>query len=377
MMKTEESTALVPRQTGALAIIGTQLRLKKKILDTHRLATTFDEFHVPRDGSLYDAVERVKPGGTIRIAAGEYRIDRVIHINKPLSIIGEGKEQSVLVSSLGEHYLKVKHDGYFAISHITFKSQDLFAGMVYVACGEIQIEHNDFVGGYKVKCNKGRKNAIPPQEPKAPQHYDDIGGALIVKGGTKGNISNNVFSQNHDGLRLEGESKLTAIGNIARNNRNNGIQILDSAAANIHRNTCENNGCDGIFFGGESVGIAEGNVCRKNKRIGITICGNASPTLLQNTCESNDHHGIHYQNDATGTAEGNVCRKNKDVGITIFGNASPTLLQNTCESNDQQGIYYQGNANGTAEGNVCRVNGQGGIAVLQSANPNLINNIEE
>lgn len=71
MMKNDESSALVVRQSGALAIIGTQLRLKKKILDAHRLATTPDEFHVPRDGSLYDAVERIRPGGTIRIAAGE------------------------------------------------------------------------------------------------------------------------------------------------------------------------------------------------------------------------------------------------------------------------------------------------------------------
>lgn len=65
-MAIDESKTLVPQQTGALAIIGKQLRLKKKILSAREIVATVEEFHVDAAG--------VQPNGFFNCADLEIKI---------------------------------------------------------------------------------------------------------------------------------------------------------------------------------------------------------------------------------------------------------------------------------------------------------------
>ena len=74
-----DSKALVPYQRGIVASVGRQLAITEKLLPTGWfLQHGFDVFCVPRDGSIEDAVEKVRPGGTIRIAKGQYVVEQGI-----------------------------------------------------------------------------------------------------------------------------------------------------------------------------------------------------------------------------------------------------------------------------------------------------------
>ena len=390
-MKTEESTALAIRQTGALAIIGTQLRLKKKILDAHRLATLVDEFHVPQDGSLFDAVERVRPGGIIQIATGEFRIDKAIHITKPLSIVGEGKEHTFLVSNLSEYCLNVLHDGYFEFKKISIRSDDaLHGGMIAVNCGELLIEQNVFFGTYD------NETLFEENENRNPVESC----ALSIDGKTLGNIRGNSFIQNIDGLNLKGASwaNITdnffannkrhgigymgsatgiAAGNTCRGNTFDGIRVTDEAYPKLLKNMCENNESAGISYVGSAAGIAEGNICRGNNNSGILLCEESSPKLLGNICEDNRVIGIGYMGNSSGSAESNTCTGNIHVGIAVKDKSSPDLMRNVCDENEQAGITFLGSASGTAQGNYCRGNNMLGILVGDNASPTLKSNICE
>lgn len=424
-MKTEDIvTSLVPQQHRTLTIIGKQLRFNKKIQAAWGVAVTADEFHVPRDGSLYDAVERVRPGGTIRIAAGEYRIDRVIHINKPLSIIGEGKELTVLVSSLEEHYVKVQHDGYFAVSHITLKSEDQFAEMLDVSCLKVGVNDCDFIGDFVYE-TETFTGAIPNKY-SGLNIYHTSNGALSVRGETSGCINGCVFSRSINGLRLHEKTTVSVIDNIACDNRISGIMLADHSAPTLKGNLCERNGhcyrywyssgdCaekefayfgSGISITGNASGEVTENILRANfNRFNILLCDAAAPYLFRNCCEGgglvycdattgtaeendcnyirvsgnasphllrNRVSEIRYGFNATGTAEENVCNGNSCCGIFVSKNASPRLLRNLCEGKTY-GIQYFDNATGTAEENVCRKN-KYGISLGENATPLLLNN---
>lgn len=411
-MKTDEGKALVPQQTGALAIIGKQIQLTNKILNAHRLAIVAEEFHVPRDGSLYDAVERVRPGGTIRIAAGEYRIDRVIHINKPLSIIGDGREKAVLVSDLEEHYLNIEHDGYFALKQVMLKSECRFyGGMLAVDCRDVSIEQCDFIG---------INDFIDSEEldfEMASKRYVEKGNAVKIKGKTSGNLLCNRIANNLYGIRLQGTTTIRITKNTIENNFYDGISYTDSATGTAEGNICSRNGTSGICVSSfialrdefpillnntceenmtgikintSATGIAEGNVCRGNKSYGIST-SNGAINLLNNICENNkcgigfvgsgrcdaETNEIWFFGEVAGTAEGNICSGNIETGICVSHNASPSILRNTCEEN-KWGIAFVDFATGTVEENTCRRNTETGICVSSRvASLNLLRNMCE
>jgi len=386
-MKTEDNNVPVPKQAGALSIIDKQLQLKNRILDTHRNATAVDEFHVPRDGSLYEAVERLRPSGTIWVESGTYQIDKVLHITKPLSIVGVGEERALLTSKLEEHYLNVRHDGCFEFKKMTMKSEDPLHGRILsVDCGKLLVEQNVFIGMFEGKTelvNNEKRNwescALLIDGKTSGSIRDNLLShninGLVLKGATEiGIINNNCENDMHTGVRYEGTATGVAEGNICMNNNLNGIWVKENASPSILRNTCESNG-NGIQYSGGAIGTTEENICRKNIDCGICVSDNSAPILQKNICEDNDI-GTLYSDSATGIAVGNVYGKNKRVGIYVRENASPSILKNTCIGSDY-GILYSKCATGTAESNICRENKQSGILVTDNASPSLLGNICE
>lgn len=345
------------------------------------------EFHVPWDGSIYDAVKKIESGGTIKIASGEYRIDRMIHITKPLSIIGEGKESTVLVSGISGHYLTVCHDGYFELKNVTLKSENHSSREILaVSCGELLIEQNVFLGigdeeiqfNGNDKRNWGDNFAISVDNKtygtiKENLFTQNICG-LVLKGASEVNVINNSFEFiDCDGVYYLGTASGTAEGNIFKKNGSSGITVNENASPKLLCNVCEENMENGISYSGSATGIAENNTCKGNKNSGIRAEMNASPRILSNICEDN-LNGIDYWGYASGTIENNICNGNKEFGIVICQSASPNLLRNNCENNESSGISYLGAATGTVQENTCRGNKSLGIRVCHSADPYILNN---
>ncbi len=94
---TDKDKSLVPIQRDLVASLDRQLTLTEKLLTTTRSAQgLLDVFCVPKDGTIEDAVNKVRPGGTIKIAKSEYFIEQGIFVDKPLRIEGEGMEETTV-----------------------------------------------------------------------------------------------------------------------------------------------------------------------------------------------------------------------------------------------------------------------------------------
>ncbi|QLQ06568.1 MAG: right-handed parallel beta-helix repeat-containing protein [Anaerolineae bacterium] len=65
-------------------------------------------------------------------------------------------------------------------------------------------------------------------------------------------------------------------------------------------------------------GTAIGNICKANKDNGIWIRSAARPAVNQNTCQDNGRDGIQYTEGAEGEATGNICSGNAKHGISYL-----------------------------------------------------------
>jgi parallel beta-helix repeat protein len=219
---------------------------------------------------------------------------------------------------------------------------------------------------------------------------------VTIQGNFLGAAANNSASlpNKNDGILIDGSSRSTVVGgviplgNVSAGNRNNGIEVADTASGFITFNTfggllafkgAAPNGNDGLLItstgGGQTVRT---NVFSGNTNNGIEIGGNASGIVVDPNIVGLNTRGNGPLNNGgngllvTGTAHGNV----------IGGTTNSVIPQNTFSSNGGYGIAIMGKAHdnivrnsdvGTdVAGTHAEANALGGIFVGGSANNDVI-----
>lgn len=216
--------------------------------------------------SLEEAVQKASPGATLYLRPGRYRLTNPLLIDRPLTLTGEGPDQTH-VSGDGEGYvMKFAGGGLCGLSRLTVRHEGArWADCVLVSRGEVLFSHCQFAGAKRdLVGNRG-------------------GEGVLLYGAVKGLVE-------------ECE---------ASDNEFVGLSVRDQAHPTI-----------------------QGNTCTRNKEVGIIVADNAQPTLEGNTCQENKAAGIVYSNNAAGTARNNNCTGNGMVGIVVAYDAHPTLEGN-------------------------------------------------
>lgn len=334
-------------------------------------------------GSLESAVREAPAGAVLRLRAGEHRLSCPLEIDKSLSLIGEGRDETRVLSDNGSYAVKFVDgdqllvipthvaefvgDGPFVVHDLSFEYQgSRWAHVVEVGGGEIDIRRCCFIGGVGGFWDEEGKRG---------------GSGLRLGGRTRGLVADCEALRNGlDGISIADQAQPTLEANTCQENKWSGISYSGNSSGTARQNTCSGNGGligrlgSGIFISGWAQPTLQANSCQQSM-YGIHINGQAQPTLESNTCRENESTGISYSDSATGTARHNVCSANEYDGISIGDQAQPTLENNTCQENKRCGIYYSGSAAGTARDNVCSGNEEHGIIVFEQAQPILEANI--
>ncbi len=280
------------------------------------------------------AVAAIAPGGTIRLAAGDYVLARPLDIDKPLTLVGAGMELTEIRSAASGYVVSYEGTGRFAADGITFRhTGDQPADVVWIVDGEVRFTRCRFTGAVWA---------------------DDVAvrAGLRMSGSTTGRVEQCEATGNDvNGFRLEDNANVTLRNNIAAENVEIGINFRDS-----------------------SQGSAEGNTCRNNGLAGLGASGNATPTFVDNIITDNDQLGIGYWGSATGIARGNRVTGSGLHGIAVNDNAAPLIESNIVTDNEQDGLIYRDNAGGEARENEFLRNGLHGIDVTDDANVTLVGN---
>jgi parallel beta-helix repeat protein len=283
--------------------------------------------------TLEEAVESAPEGVPIELGAGTFYLEEPLEIRRPITLAGQGMDETEIVSDAEDYVVRFTGDGPFVVEDITFRHEGREAAdVVVMRGGEVAFTRCRFTGAV----------------------YDedgDLGGSgLQLEGSTVGVVQ-----------ACEAEENLL------------GIAVIDRAEPTLEGNTATDNETYGIVYWDNAGGVARGNDCSWNAA-GIGVGWAAQPLLEGNTCTDNAYYGIFYRGSASGIARHNECAGNGVAGITVSDQAEPTLEENVCSENGEDGIAFWKESGGVARGNECWGNGMYGIYVEATANSELIDN---
>lgn len=346
---------------------------------------------VAPDGSgefrtLAEAVDEALPGGIIRLATGEHRVERLLHIEKPLALLGAGMEQSRVIGERIGCIISVHDNPFFVATDVTFEHVGSWPTCVAeVSNEEVSLHRCRFTGG-SVGEDMDQTGNGPEQDDDAflEHHMAHIfkqlqGGMLVghglrLLGAVHGTVAACECVKNEQvGIMIEGETQLTLEGNTCRENRI-GIAYFGSAAGVARQNQCTGNTMSGIQITGQAQPVLEGNICQANQA-GIIYGESAGGTARQNRCVDNALSGIMVKHQAQPTLEGNTIQGNKGGGISYFDSAAGLCRQNQCVDNKVNGIQTAGQSCPTLDGNTIEGSESSGILVNEEARPTLQGNV--
>jgi parallel beta-helix repeat protein len=259
-----------------------------------------DNVTVMSDGSgdydlLEHAVAMVEPGATITLGPGTYRLVYGLEIDKSITLIGAGMDETEIVSGAEDYVVRFDRGGSFTAKDITFRHDgNMMADVVVVERGVVDISGCRFTG------------------------------AIYVEG-----------EGNRAGLRLRGATSGIVEDNVFEDNDNTGLLLENQVTPTLERNVCSDNAVVGIGYMGTARGAARENECTDNA-IGIAVAVEARPTLERNVCNDNDY-GIAYLENGSGQAIENQCMRNK-IGLVVDASASPEMVDNDCRDNTEEDI---------------------------------------
>ena len=333
--------------------------------------------------NLEDAIRAAKSGGNIYLAQGTYTLKEGVFINQPITILGENKEFTKIVTKQGNYVLKYDGVGTLELSNLTFRwtgDESEARNVVIVQKGDVQITNCVF-------CD-------------APSIDKNYGMGLVLSGSAQGEVRGCIFRNNGFGIRISERAQPNLFENICSKNKscgisyydnasgiarqnkcetneNYGIYLSDEAHPTLDRNTCTKNTWSGISYNSKTSGTALQNICTLNGTYGISVAGDAQPNLEENICRSNQWSGIRYSGTAKGTVRQNLCEANETHGIVVDEHAMVILTGNKCLGNKGCGIGYFDETTGTARQNICQLNEQHGIYLAEQAHPTLEENSSE
>ncbi len=288
---------------------------------------------VPDDyASIQEAVDNASEGDTLFVKSGTYSEN--LTINKPLSLVGEDKETTIVVGE-GTTALLVQHDN-VNVTGFTFKRPSTMRW--YYGIHLLNVKH----------CN----------------------------------VFGNIVESTFYGIWLVDAS----YNNIYENNCTrdyNGIHLRDSNYNNISKNHVTSNTGSGISTDGSNSNIIIGNYVASNGWCGINLDGgspNCDNLIMENVVTHNGDIGIGISSRDS-TSNRIVSNDITANGVPDDGDAAIRLGwgSNLVERNriigNQAGIYIEGSKNSTIRWNLIENNPEGGIRIHSFPSSEALDNV--
>ena len=280
--------------------------LNTQLVITVSASTTHDVY----PGQLIqDAINSAESGDTIFVHNGTY-IENVV-VNKTVSLIGEDKYNTII-------------DG------------NGTGNVINVTVNNVNIH------GFTVQ-NSG---------------YLDVG--IYVDHSSGSNVSHNIITDNHYGIRLYSSNNSIISRNIAVNQHGyfcKGISLSNSKNCVISDNTAYGNG-DGIELGSSNNNTLTDNEVVSNDDYGIELYGSDNNILSSNNVSSNKvlgADGIWLQASSHNTLINNTVSDNDNIGIGLQYYSSDNILIGNIISGGDRGIYVRSSGNIITCNNISRM----------------------
>jgi parallel beta-helix repeat protein len=390
--------------------LGEGLMELRKRLQTHRPAPA---------GNL---AARLAAGGEISLEAGTVRLEERVVVSAPLTLVGAGRDATVLRLGAGAT-LVLQADA--KVQGIGFERPEGDEPLVEVTGGQVELRECGFIGpvgapsGEQVGLKVSGKARVLAQGCFARGHAraafewsDDSAGelrqatvessgraAVWSSGRAQLRVSESKLEARGASIFIGDDSRAEVTGNVCTGGlEGSGIAVMQQAAAKVVKNSCvgrangievqsnhaqvvvEENECRenqtaGIALYERSVAKVLRNRAHRNGRFGIQVGEQSRAVLEGNECNENEAGGICLAEESRATAVDNRCIKNNGCGISTLHAAAPTLERNRCERNVGAGLGFFDESAPVVRGNQSEMNQEDGILVAEAAAPRLEQNV--
>jgi|GEM_PF-1029415 len=325
------------------------------------------------DQDLTALIAGAADGDTLTLAAGTFTLTKGLTIDKNLTLVGAGYDQTTITSALPDPDASTVFF-YTGTGKLTFKSLTLSytgsdpAALIAAKSGTLELQDcylkgatlsskGNQLGTIQIindaavlirNCHiEGNTAAAPKDNPQK------VPGGIIISNNAKATIEDSEIFASYLGIYASGSTDLTLTNTTIRSTYS-GVTLLENATASIQGNTFQDNTQSSLTFFNSSKAVVTGNtVSGTADSLGIDVTGNANVALSNNKI-SRVLGAIVFSDSATGTADSNQITGFSNVGITVNSSASPELSQNAINSPSADngiGITYNGNSAGSAHDN--------------------------
>jgi parallel beta-helix repeat protein len=327
--------------------------------------------------TLTEAVNSAQEGASIILGAGIFQLEEGVVIDKSLSLVGQGMEETEIVSSAELFVIQITGETSISAEGIAFRHEgSTGANVIQVDSGEVNLSNLRFSGAVFNEAKEIVGAGLILAADASGTVEDCIGennniGYVVFANDIQ--LVGNTALQNVLGMGFGAESQAVAQGNLVTENKKNGIRVVDNAKPFLEENITTANQGNGIQYIENGGGSALNNECTNNGWHGIVALGQSDPTIEGNTCADNAKFGIAIAENATSTVRQNTVTGNKFSGILVSDDAQGTIEENICNQNAKVGIFFRDNSSGSAVRNQC-VGNSFGIFIDKSANVELVEN---
>ncbi|MFX0098079.1 MAG: NosD domain-containing protein, partial [Candidatus Hodarchaeota archaeon] len=144
----------------------------------------------------------------------------------------------------------------------------------------------------------------------------------------------------YDGISLFCSSNNIISGNIASDNRVDGIFLYTNCHDNIiTSNNASRNGRDGLYLIGSVNNFIKSNVFMDNWFAGIYLWQSSSnTTIIENNITNNDCTGVYLDDSNDNIIKDNYIAGNEDEGIAVYDSWYNNITRNVLEGNGRYGV---------------------------------------
>ncbi|GIW95567.1 MAG: hypothetical protein KatS3mg110_3608 [Pirellulaceae bacterium] len=301
---------------------------------------------------------------TIRLTEGLHDLDSPLEVDRPVRLLGAGKEATVVVSRASPYSLRLLGGGPFYLSGLSIRYEGQNpADVLVVEQSHAVIESCVFSGARQRGRVTGAGLRIESSIGGIVNcRCDNNSGRGILVADSDVFIGATECSGNRYGIDFRNHSAGACCGNHCHSNTMQGIRIGGSSHVAVCDNYCHHNNYPGIVFLESSSGVARRNRCAHHPKNGMYASCTGHVRIEDNLFTHNEWPGLYLDRACKAVVGYNIARHNRH-GIAVHGDVVATVEHNNLEHNSSVGIFFGDNSKGIVRGNYANRSGENAIAV--------------
>jgi parallel beta-helix repeat protein len=201
------------------------------------------------------------------------------------------------------------------------------------------------------------------------------GGIAVFANSTDSLITDNLVSENNEGIRLHGADRAVVSGNRALGNRGFGFVVLESNNGDVIENAARGNGGVGFLLESSSQNALRSNKARDNAEPGFWLRVGANENVLEDNHAIRNSEGFVVDIQSTrNTLIANTALENQNTGYWVRDGSHGTVMRRNLSQANTWGIVVWDIESSTFEANSIMRNGGGGIGLERADGNELVGN---